>query len=169
MKSHYNVFCFFDLKPVYFYLLLNFLDLMYNNFNLSVTLLEKSNKDYLSIELIILSIVNNLNRLMVIVAIACYFVYIYFQNYRTYLHQGYVTLRFVICFCRAIIYFFTFFFYSLILLDDMDILGVYFNLFFSFALMYLEINNIIWCFWLKDIIRFKKVKKEVIERKTLFN
>ena len=169
MKQNYTVLCFFKLKPVYFYLLLNFLDLMYNNFNLNETLIEKSNKAYLEIELVILSIVNNLNRFMVLIAIACYFVYIYTQNYRTALHKIYIILRFCICFCRAIVYFFTFFFYCIVLLEDLDILGVYFNLVFSFVLLYLEINNVIWCFWLKDIIRFKGRVKQGKNKKLLVN
>jgi hypothetical protein len=156
MKKNYTVLCLFKLKPVYFYLLLNFLDLIYNNFNMNEKLIEKSNKTFLKIEIIILTLTNNLNSIMVVIAIGCYFYYIYTQNYRTLLHKTYVYSRFTICFCRSVIFFFTFFFYCSILMEAYDILGVYYNLILSFFLMYLEINNIIWCFWLKDVIFFKE-------------
>lgn len=46
MKKYYSILCFFKLKPVSFYLYLNFFDLIYNNFNMSEAMIKSSNQDF---------------------------------------------------------------------------------------------------------------------------
>ena len=58
---------------------------------------------------------------------------------------------------RSVLYFFSFFFYITIIISENNYEKNVFNLIHSFILFYLEINNIIWCFWLKDIIFYKDV------------
>ena len=99
--------------------------------------------------------VNSMNRILLLLGVLTYIIYIWKENFRTVLHKGYVFIRFIISISRAVLYFFSFFFYLTLVINSVDIFGLYYNIIYSFILFYLEVNNIIWCFWLKSIIFYE--------------
>ncbi len=117
MKDHYTIFCIFDLEPAYFYLFINFVDLVFNNFNMRSTIIEITDKKEIEyrylyeFEKVMIKLVNNMNHFLVFCGIICFFIYIYKHKFRTLVHKFYACIRVVICFARTVIYFFTSFFY----------------------------------------------------------
>ena len=73
-----KVFFFFSLEPVFFYLFVNFIDLVFNNFNLNEKMLESTNEEFRNIETVLLILVNNMNRFLLFLGVITYFIYIFF-------------------------------------------------------------------------------------------
>lgn len=100
-----------------------------------------------------------MNRILLLLGVVTYFIYLWIQDFRTPVHKAYVVIRFIISCARSILYFFSFFFYITNLIIEKDLSTFSANYVYSFILFYLEINNIIWCFWLKNIIFYDRKHK----------
>lgn len=146
MWKNFPILCFFKLQPVSFYLYLNFFDLIYNNFNMSESMIQTSNKQFYLIQSWLVKIVNTMNRALLLLGVVTYFIFIWTFEYRTPLHKTYVVIRFIISCSRSVLYFFSFFFYITIVITENNYRENFRSLVYSFILFYLEINNIIWCF-----------------------
>lgn len=96
-----------------------------------------------------------MNSILLLLGVLTYMIYIWKENFRTVLHKGYVVIRFIISIARATLYFFSFFFYLTLVINSDSIFNLYYNIIYSFVLFYLEVNNIIWCFWLKSVIFYE--------------
>ena len=171
MKEHYTIFCIFKLEPAYFYLFINFVDLVFNNFNMRSTIIEitdKKQKEYqylYKFELIMIKIVNNMNHFLVFFGIICFFIYIIKHKFKTRIHKFYAVIRTVICFIRSIVYFFTTFFYLKVWWHGFKAHYLRFNLAVSVILLAIEVFDVVWCFYLIEIV-FRK-KKKVVEDERL--
>lgn len=81
MKKIYKILCFVNLKPVSFYLYLNFFDLIYNNFNMKESMIQTANKEFYTIELYLLKVVNLMNRALLLLGVWTYFIFIWTFEY----------------------------------------------------------------------------------------
>ena len=120
MQDFYIIFCFIKLKPASFYLWANFLDLVYNNFNVSRSQIKEDN----SIQLWLFYTVNTMNSLLLILGIFTYFIYIWKNTFRTLLHRSYVIIRYIITCGRLTIFTLSsIFLFVLVLKDSKEIVN----------------------------------------------
>ena len=150
IRQRYTVLFFFDLKPHFFYLFVNFVDLLFNNFNMKPAQTENFLRP---IDNTLCLLVNTLNTFLMGFGILAFCIFIYIETFRSRFHKGYLILRWVICYIRAVVYITQtiIFFYAVLTLKD-GYLNYFFKLIVSLIILYIEINDIIWCYWLKDII-----------------
>lgn len=149
MKEKYTVFFIFDLQPIYFYLWVNFIDLIYNNFNMQNGDIIEDTGTLIELEKILVKSINIITQILFALGILTFFIYIYKQTYKTVLHKGYVMMRFFICFSRTSLYFITFLVYLKMVFVDLMTTHRWFNFITSGFLLILEINDVIWCFYLR--------------------
>lgn len=77
MKKYYSVFVIFDLEPKYFYMWVNFVDLIFNNFHVNTDVLENTDRDIRLLIKVFLKISNIMNLVMLYLGIVNYFIFIY--------------------------------------------------------------------------------------------
>lgn len=80
MKKNYSVFFIFELEPIYFYLWVNFVDLVFKNFSMDKSLIVYEEKWIEMFEYVLITISNTLNIILLILAVITYFYYIYKHN-----------------------------------------------------------------------------------------
>ena len=98
MKRRYTVFFVFHLKEHMFYLYINFIDIVFNNFSMDPTKPDFQMERYLT------QTINFLNRFLILFAIACFFVYIYLESCKTVTHKVYIMVRILLVFLRLVVY-----------------------------------------------------------------
>lgn len=114
MRKYYTIFVIVDLEPKYFYMWVNFVDLIFKHFNMEPKNLDFLENTYKEIEILVkvlLKICNYLNILMLYLGIITYFIFIYIQKIRTPIHKTYVIVRFIVVFSRFLIFLSIFIFY----------------------------------------------------------
>ena len=69
-------------------------------------------------------------------------------------------MRTIICSMRLLAYIFMALFYLSTILEDDEVVGLYFAFAFSVCLVVFEILDVIWCFWLIEIVFYEgKLRK----------
>ena len=77
MQKFYTVFVIFDFRPQYFYLFVNFLDLVFNNFSLPTTMMEDADENLIALEILLIDLANNMNKILLGVGCLTYFIFLY--------------------------------------------------------------------------------------------
>ena len=77
MKKFYTIFFIIDLEPKYFYMWVNFVDLIFKNFNLNPEGVVKEEGYFKIFEKVLLKSSNLLNLVMLYLGIITYFIFIY--------------------------------------------------------------------------------------------
>lgn len=77
MKKFYTIFFVIDLEPKYFYMWVNFVDLIFKNFNVDSGIVVSSPGTVRIIEKILLKTSNVMNIVMLYLGIITYFLFIY--------------------------------------------------------------------------------------------
>ena len=138
---------------------MNFLDLVFNNFNLSTSIMEDADENLIALEILMIDLANNMNKILLGVGCLTFFIYLYTQKIRTPVHKFYVFIRFIIIFTRLLIYIFMDIFYIKLYMEEEIVdLDIKLNFLGSLVLTYLEINDVVFCFYLKDIVFFDPTK-----------
>lgn len=155
MKKFYSVFLIFDLEPKYFYMWVNFVDLIFNNFNVDSKVLNNIQPDLRLLVKILLKISNLMNNLMLYLGILTYFIFIYIQKIRTPVHKAYVVIRFIVIFSRFVIFTGLLYFcirYWYYCEEEERNWSLYKEIINSMVLVFLEFNDVKWCFDLREIV-----------------
>ena len=149
MTRKYRVLCCFDLKPIKFYLFVNIIDLLYNNFNLTPT---KHQHSYKNEELFLCRLANSINWFMTLFGLWALFLYLYKDCFDTLIHKTYISFRLIICQIRLAVFLLSFLMSLYILfygyLGSLDSI----NAVITLIVIFIEINNIRWSYWVKEII-----------------
>ena len=150
MRTKYTVFCLFDLKPHYFYLFVNFLDIAFNNFNLTPS---GTDHEFHNLESVLCRIANSLNGFLTVFGLFAFFTFLYRETFNTMFHKIYIILRWLICYIRLAVFTLSFivFLYA-ILKQEIGIRSLILQLSISAIVVYIEINDVIWSYWLKQLI-----------------
>lgn len=133
----------------------NFVDLIFNNFHVNTDVLENTDRDIRLLIKVFLKISNIMNLVMLYLGIVNYFIFIYIQKIRTPVHKTYVIIRFIVIFSRFLIFFtilsfyLKYWYYSEI---EERTFELYKTLFTSSLMVILEVNDIKWCFDLREIV-----------------
>ena len=160
MSDRYVIFFFFPLEPPFFYLFVNFIDLMFNHFIMNPV--EEDHK-FRKLEILILLVVNIFNLLLLGIGILTFFIFLLFQTYQTVFHKIYVYIRFIITIFRMLSYVLTVFFYIYLmkynLLMDSDFTT---KIIMILLLVFFEVNDIYWSVLLKRLVFGDSVSKSRI-------
>ena len=158
MAKKYTVLCFFHFKPHYFYLFVNFVDLMFGNF--AITAINYDHK-LKKIEDILVSITTVSVIMLYLIGILTFLIFLYFETYRTIFHSTYVYVRYVVTICRSIFFAMALSFYIYIIGDHPKMsLHIYFTITKLIIVLYISVNDVVWCHWLKELIIDKHPSEE---------
>ena len=117
-QHKFVLFLFFPVTPTNFYLYLNFLDTFFNNFNFSKRNEFSKNTQ---LENLLIQFINDINQLLITIAVLSFLIFIIYETYRTIFHQIYAITRLIICMLRFILLFIFFCWYFKQFLVFLDI------------------------------------------------
>ena len=113
-KKTFTLFLIFQLKPKYFYLYVNFLDIVFYSFNIDP---DKLKYQTYPLTNMLIKIINGVNQLLLIIGVLTFIIYIFWLTYQSIFHKCYAVARIVICFCRFCLFFMLSVQYFLILVN----------------------------------------------------
>ena len=71
-----SFFCFASLSPVYFYLYVNFVDLIFNNFKIDYSDANTNFTELKKLEYLLIAVINSLNGFTFVLGVLIYFVFL---------------------------------------------------------------------------------------------
>lgn len=146
----FTVFFGFYLKPTGFYLFINALDLVLQNFSIKTINETYSGR---KIEVTLFLVMNILNFALLGMAITAMLYYVINRDYRSFIHHTYVWVRFFIVFLLFVVYTIIFVFYIAVGRKDKTLWNkLYFNLAMTIFWIFFEVYNFVWCFSFKKLI-----------------
>ena len=158
MAKKYTVLMFFHLEAPFFYLFINFVDLMFNNFSVQPTEFEHNLR---GLEILLLLSINLFNVFLLFFGIIAFFTFLFLQTYKTVFHSMYIWSRLIITIFRTVFYVLSFLFYLYLTNDNPDVeFNVFFKLIFLGVMIFLEINDVYWGFLLRRIVSKKEDNKK---------
>ena len=165
MAKTYTVLMFFELEAPFFYLFINFVDLMFNNFSVPPIEIDHNMR---GLEILLLLSINLFNVFLLFFGILAFFTFLFLKTYKTVFHSMYIWTRLIITIFRTVFYVLSFLFYIYLTNENPDVeFNVFFKLVFLGVLIFLEINDVYWGFLLRRIVNTKSDDKEKSDKSTI--